>query len=365
MAAPLLHALYNASEASPNAVNTFGPNAYDRQAVFFIMGHTPIWVFALTSFESVVSLISSLLLLLATASKQRRMPPHASDRALLSILFHIALSDIVFAACWLMAMVGFPLIRDAMNCGELCETLAVIGSSGVDAGFLACSFWTIILSWYLRHALSAQSLWGQRIHERYARWHCIFILGTWGVAVAIAIGAGSSGATSFNESTPSITLALCVIVEMFVPFGTTLFIFMKYLAVRRTFMPTDELLYSVEHDSSLVKRLNKRLLSYLAAYVVCQLPAALLTTISIWYSNKTLNPEDMDVRWSYWISWLMYAIQPLQGLADAVVFARHVVSPGHQPFSFFVGTAGCPSSRIQPVFASYATISEVSRSSKC
>jgi hypothetical protein len=66
--------------------------------------------------------------------------------------------------------------------------------------------------------------------------------------------------------------------------------------------------------------MDVRLSLYLGVYALCQCPSVGLTVASLFGPADqlaTLHGPD------YVVYWVLYLLQPLQGTADALVFARH------------------------------------------
>jgi hypothetical protein len=278
----------------------------------------PVRVIWVTCSASVASLLGALVLLvfaLCGTCKGR-----SNESATLFVLANIAASDAIFAGSWLAAMAGQYRTMVGTAIGW---DMRVIGTIGADLGFVSGCVWTAALAWFLYRALvvACAPNFGA---SRWAVAVCI-----WGGSLALVVATAFSGNTDLHTGVGStaesaVQDALVVTAEVLVPTCTIAFVLCKYQALRTAFHAHAHMLnehLDQRHSggpyrrSSIAAKMDRRLATYLGAFVLCQAPSLVLTVLEL----LTVLDRSRPPTWFWWL----YTVQPFQGLVNMIVFLRH------------------------------------------
>ena len=77
---------------------------------------------------------------------------------------------------------------------------------------------------------------------------------------------------------------------------------------------------------SKVVGLDRRLTSYLLAYLFCQVPPA----VGCWLPSFLANVFDFYYDWPWQVTTIWFISQPLTGMANALVFAHHAATSARE-----------------------------------
>lgn len=326
-------------------------------------------LYCLTVFGAAVSCAGgALLCFFSWRAAMIRWRERTHEVAVLQILACIGLSDAVFSAGWVAAFVtgtGMPQGLRGMEMLHLSVTPVACSTinSTLTLSLLSQSTWAAVLAWYLGQALiqvrSPGEWWLRRYRVHAAAWilpvACSFLI--YGVIEDVCFedgnGDGGNGTnasvpslsfTDLNASVPSLPstdLAVAapggddpaardpdatdafIVLVLIVPLGAlvyTLYTYMRIIVSFRFCAVTAEVRYSRVH------KMEFRLTSYLAAFLVCQVCAMAYHLCSLlpWdadpvpYSAPLFYEESQG-----WLLWAWYLTQPMQGLVDALVYAHH------------------------------------------
>jgi len=295
--------------------------------------------------------------------------------AVLQILACIGLSDAVFTTGWLAAFItgtGMPQSLRGMQMLHL--SVSPVACSTINAtltlSLLAQSTWAAVLAWYLAQALiqvrPPDDWWLRRYRVHAAAWilpiACSFLI--YGVIedVCFEDGDGLNGTNTSAGNMSSIDLTVgnlssthlavaapdgtdpaaddpdatdaFIVLVLIVPLGALVYTLYTYVRIMLSFRfcaLTAEVRYS--H----VNKMEFRLTSYLAAFLVCQVCSMAYHLCSLLPWNADPVPFSAPLFYEEsqgWLLWAWYLTQPMQGLVDALVYLHHARNaqrtlPGH------------------------------------
>jgi len=264
-----------------------------------------------------------------------------------SILFAISSCDVLASACWISTQA--QQLSGAPDVPARCLTAGVIG----QFSFIAMSLWTAVF------ACCTCMLLTQRRHPCSSR---AVAFGVWGLsALSTAMlclghstsscdeegGGAESSSTPWREASMHVQRAAWRACFVVLPVLTILLCLAEYARVVLYYRKL-YLLHAAEGSNlgeqlalrelrarglKLTLKLNKRLLSYLLAYVVCELPGL---PDAIRQADFTGSGDANFLDDGYLLAEensplvaLRVLAQSLQGLANALVFAHHTGRLNH------------------------------------
>ena len=292
---------------------------------------------------AVLSTAAATGLFLACISCGRGRPRTSEwthQQAIRHLVTGIALADILASLTWVSAQAG------QLFGGDTTAMCAFEGIGGMVA-FVSMSLWTCILAHYLDWALShpgpdTSSARGPGAFSQLLVWGCACGLATliapWHVescrpghatnATIPPIPPGEHASSPTRRLAQSTWIAVYVAGPSFVLVYLVLLYGRTHLRFRRTAILAAEALASdplapgkIGAPSRLTFALDVRLLSYLLAYMVCELPAlpAAFADLGGMSSNDVTT---YDSSFSVLIA-LRMLLPPLQGTANALAYVHH------------------------------------------
>ena len=298
--------------------------------------------------ESVLSLLGSAYLAVRCASQLQKSADADSHvlqrrRHVQLILLMIGVADFLGASSWASTeSVSLGLLQESVARCALAELLGLIG-------FAAMSLWTCCLAWSLHGMLT--------LHRTPAPLGRCTLLGLWGIALALCalvvpnhLRHACQGAGPPSDSSASFVAQVGWLVLFAVgPLAAAAFISVQYVRVRLHFVwarrlsraltgtplpdvaaasgRSDATIRSTiastsDADRGVATRLDVRLLSYLVAYLACQLPGlpALLRDPSLRANDNAvyLQRQETDI-----LVAVRVVTQSIQGAVNALVFVHH------------------------------------------